>query len=130
MPNIDREYDRAHQILRAWQTLAPNDRLGGRDRAWLEAVMGKCTAVRNQIRALEAELEGLRSVRRTHDTEVVAVSKTVVWATSSDSRHGVNSPLLRAMGYITRSQRAKPGPKRGSRRKAAPRARLGGSAGI
>ncbi len=125
MPNVDREYQRVRRVLFAWQHQAPNDRLAELHCAQLMALVKVCESIRAQIKTFEMKLQGLRLERRKSDLAAKAMAQLAVWGVHAHDRHGRNSGLLRAMGYLTDTQKARPGPKRG-RRATTPKAKRKG----
>lgn len=89
----------------AWKELAPDDQFAGMGLAAFEAVLSKGSQVQKEVNHLTALLRAALKRRREYEREAMAVSKRVALAMKSHPAHGEDSPLVRASGFVTESER-------------------------
>ena len=69
-----------------------------------EAALAPPMDLREQILALEKELEGLKMQRIDEDAAASKLLDAIVSSVKGDLDHGKDSPLYRAFGYIRQSE--------------------------
>lgn len=96
---------RREKILQAWQSYAQKDVFAEMTReefAATEASLSK----RQELETLLVQMQGLIQERELADATTRELISRVVNSVRGDSRHGMDSAMYRAMGYVTRSERA------------------------
>ncbi len=112
LKNPGRTIARFDCILSAWQSTAPDDHLSDMSLEDFEASVEESRAIRNKIALLDAELRALIVARTKADAKNNTLTQGVIFAVRGDPKHGANSPLYAAMGFIPESQKS-----RGTQRK-------------
>ncbi len=97
--------DRITVFRTAWKELAPQESFAGMTLAGFEAATALPITLRDQILALEKQLEGRKAERMTADTAANALLDLMVNSVRGTPLHGPDSSLYRALGYIRKSER-------------------------
>ncbi len=90
----------------AWQTCAKKDVFAEMTRAEFAAATEASLSKRQELEAALVLVQGLIQERELADANTREQISRVVNAVRGDSRHGMDSAMYRAMGYVTRSERA------------------------
>ena len=90
--------------IAAWRALSPESSFSGMTLAQAEAALAPPIDLREQILALEKELEGLKMQRIDEDAAASKLLDAIVSSVKGDLDHGKDSPLYRAFGYIRQSE--------------------------
>ncbi len=93
------------QSLLAWKTHAPEKKYLGLTWAEAGAVLTPPKAVRDEIAAADTAYTGLLAKRFETDSFAGSFLKRLTHAVLSEP-DGENSPMYRAMGYVTEEERA------------------------
>ena len=113
MPAIDRELKQARRIHAALVLHAPELLHDPTLKlVKLTEALAACDAAENEMRRLESGLRGARLMRQKANAACWVVAQRAAAAARAHSKHGRNSAVVRAMGYKTDREKAKPGPKR------------------
>lgn len=97
---------RREKILQAWQTCAKKHVFAEMTRAEFAAATEASLSKRQELEAALVLVQGLIQERELADANTRELISRVVNAVRGDSRHGMDSAMYRAMGYVTRSERA------------------------
>jgi hypothetical protein len=97
---------RRKKILQAWQTYAKKDEFAEMTREEFAVATEASLSKRQELEALLVQMQGLIQERELADATTRELISRVVNAVRGDSRHGMDSAMYRAMGYVTRSERA------------------------
>lgn len=95
----------ADSIVAAWDANAADDKFAGMTLAQFRAAIQPSSDIRDTLVSLKSQQQANRDTRRTADAVSRNAIQSVVNAVKSDPDHGADSPLLAAMGYVTRSAR-------------------------
>lgn len=95
---------RIDQSLLAWETHAPDKKYLGCTVAEAQMVLAPVKAVREQLATADTTYTGLMATRTVVDRDAEAFLGRLVCAVRSEV-DGSNSPLYRAMGYVTLEDR-------------------------
>jgi hypothetical protein len=93
-------------IQAAWTELAPNATFGGYTLAEFTAAVNASFTTRTESDRLSALRSANISARDAADEASREVAKRIVASVKGDKNYGDNSPLYRAMGYGTASERS------------------------
>ncbi|MST01080.1 MAG: hypothetical protein EXS29_07195 [Pedosphaera sp.] len=96
---------RIEQSLLAWKTHVPQNKYLGL--TWEEAVvvLASPKAIRGEIAAADSAYTGLLATRTDLDSSATSLLKRLTYAVLAE-QGGENSPMYRAMGYVTEEERA------------------------
>lgn len=97
--------DRIVVSIAAWRALSPESSFSGMTLAQAEASLAPPIDLREQILALEKEVEGLKMQRIDEDTAANKLLDAIVSSIKGDLDHGKDSALYRSFGYIRQSER-------------------------
>jgi hypothetical protein len=97
--------DRINVSLSAWKSQAPESSFSGLSYAQAEAALAPPIELREQILALEKELEGLKMQRIDEDLAAIKLLDSIVSSIKGDLAHGKDGGLYRSFGYIRQSER-------------------------
>ena len=111
--------DATHQIINAWQTLAPNASFAGLTLAQYQAKVQPSFDARAKIVALEDQLTSAQDARDNADAVTGDTNQKVVNGVKGDPNFGDDSDLYDAMGYVRKSDRASGLSRKGSTAQAA-----------
>lgn len=89
----------------AWKELAPQESFAGMTLAGFEAATALPITLRDQILALEKQVEGRKTERTKADVGARQLLDLVVNSVRGTPQHGPDSSLYRALGYIRKSER-------------------------
>jgi BMFP domain-containing protein YqiC len=97
---------RREKILQAWQSYAQKDVFAEMTREEFAAATEASLSKRQELETLLVQMQGLIQERELADATTRELISRVVNSVRGDSRHGMDSAMYRAMGYVTRSERA------------------------
>jgi hypothetical protein len=98
--NPGRSYRKISEILAAWENLAPDTDFFGMSCNQFRDAMRPATEVRERIALEEIRLAALLQERARIDENCLRVALGVVHSVRGTPKHGPNSALYAAMGYI------------------------------
>lgn len=98
-------FDRIQTFRSAWGTLAPDESFAGMTLAEFELRVKPSLDRRDELEALEKQVEAKRAERDLADKASREVLELVVNAVRGTPAHGSDSPLYRALGYVRKSER-------------------------
>lgn len=100
--------DTLEKILRfinAWETLRPNKTFGGMTVAQFKTGVKRSLEVREELRALESQIQSKKIERATADAESVRLMQLVSYGVVGDPEEGPDSDLYELLGYTRKSER-------------------------
>ena len=97
--------DRITVFRTAWQELAPQESFAGMTLAGFEAATTLPLTLRDQILALEKQMDGRKTERIKADAAANLLLELVVNSVRGTPQHGADSSLYRALGYVRKSER-------------------------
>ena len=97
--------DRITVFRTAWKELAPQESFAGMTLAGFEAATTLPLTLRDQILALEKQVEGRKTERTKADAAARQLLDLVVNSVRGTPLHGPDSSLYRALGYVRKSER-------------------------
>lgn len=97
---------RRQKILQAWKTCAKTDVFAEMTREEFAAATEASLIKRQELDDAMAVVQGLMQERELADAKTRELISRVVNSVRGDPRHGMDSAMYRAMGYVTRSKRA------------------------
>lgn len=100
------------RVLTAWRTLAADDKFGGMSKEQFAEFILPSKTTREQIAVLENQLAQALNDREAADEVSLAKVALVIAGANGDPKHGPNSSLIEAFGYVRKSER-RSGLKRG-----------------
>ena len=102
---MQRNVNKAKQVVSAWETLAPTKSFGGMTLAQFKVKVKPSLDVRDEINTLDNQ--AIDAGTRRDDADVISIETTllVVNAVKGDPEHGEDGALYAAMGYIRKSDR-------------------------
>ena len=103
IPNLG---NRITVLRAAWRELAPQDLFAGMTLTEFETATAPSLTLRDEILALEKQLEGRKADRMTADNTVNTTMELLVNSVRGTPGFGQDSSLYRAMGYIRKSERS------------------------
>ena len=92
-------------IIGAWETLAASKSFGGLTLAQFKAAVQPSFDLREELHALEMQVEATQVARDTADAESLRTIERVVNGVIGDPTAGPDSDLYEAMGYVRKSAR-------------------------
>jgi len=106
---MKKSYDiavRINEIITPWADLAPESKLGGFTLNEFKTAVAASLDKRQEIKALKAGISAAVAERSAADTTSLKSIRRVVAGVIADPSLGSDSPLYRAMKYVTDSERA------------------------
>ncbi len=103
--SLEQIRERILHFRQCWRTLDPKQDFCGLSLAEFEAGTEESLKVRDEIRALEAELDALRLRRDQADRRALGLIRRFVSAVQAEPGFGDDCPFFAALGYIPLSQR-------------------------
>jgi hypothetical protein len=101
----DRIVDRIQDVSAAWRALALDSKFAEMTLAEFEAAFAPPKTLRDEIKALEKQLEGKKTARSDADKAAAANLELVIDSVRGTPGFGRNSDLYRACGYVRKSER-------------------------
>lgn len=95
----------ADTIATAWEDLANGDQFAGMTPTQFRTRIKASSDTRDALTSLVSQRRAKRDERATADAVSRAAIQSVVNAVKGHPDHGADSPLLAAMGYVTKSAR-------------------------
>jgi hypothetical protein len=106
MPRLQRTIvDRITVFRAAWRELAPEQAFAGMSLAEFEEAVLPPIVLREEILALEKQLEGKKTARLIADGQAAGVLDLVVNSVRGTRGYGPDCELYRAFGYVRKSVR-------------------------
>ncbi|HEV7842947.1 MAG TPA: hypothetical protein VGO69_04580 [Pyrinomonadaceae bacterium] len=102
-PKKNRE--KLDSIVNTWQTLAPSKSFAGMTLAQFKSAIQPSYDTREQIRALEEQLNAKHAERDKVDEASMRTAQLIVNAVIADTTEGPDSPLYEGFGYKRKSER-------------------------
>ncbi len=106
MSNPKRYNDKVVKLVSCWNQFAKEDVFNGVSLVDFEAAAKACEEVRLEIITAQQKLDGLLADRLQADLAANALCGKVIQGIVGHPQHGDNSPFYRALGYVTRDERA------------------------
>lgn len=103
--------DKLNQILDAWEDLAPEAKFAEMSLADFRVATAQTLETRRALGGNRNRISSLVSDQLAQETALGATLKRVSAAVVLDRNFGAESPLYRAMGYVTALERKSPSPK-------------------
>ena len=97
---------RINEIITPWAELAPESKLGGMTLAEFKTTAAASIDKRQEIKTLKSSINAAVAERFAADKIVTKSMRRVVAGVIADPSLGSDSPLYRAMKYVTDSERA------------------------
>lgn len=120
MPQPKSTLDKINRVIGGWEALAPDKSFGGMTLAQLKAAVKPSFDARDELRALETQVQSKQVERDNADDNSLRVVQRVINGVIGDPELGPDSDLYESFGYTRPSER-----KRGLTRKR----KSGGSSG-
>lgn len=98
-------FDRIQAFRTAWRSLAPDETFADMTLADFELKVQPSLDRRDELEALEKQVEAKRAERDMANKASRDVLELVVNAVRGTPAHGSDSPLYRALGYVRKSER-------------------------
>lgn len=95
-----------NELLAAWERLAPEDSFAGLTFAEFNAAVRGCFTARARLEELRLDEHQWLLQRALEDGAAIGKYRQVILSIRCHSKHGGNSPVLRAAGYVTDLERA------------------------
>ena len=92
------------RVINGWETLAPDKTFGGMTLAQAKAAVKSSFDTRDELRALESQVQSKQVARDDADTESLRIIKLVVNGVVGDPDFGPDSPLYETFGYTRESE--------------------------
>jgi hypothetical protein len=96
---------RINEIIEAWTKHAPEAKFAGMTLADFQIAINPALAIRQGMSEARRELKGRVAQKTTIDEAARDLLRRVVAGVIADANYGVNSPLYRAMDYVTLNER-------------------------
>lgn len=109
--------DRIETIGTAWRNLAPEGTFAGMTLEQFEEAVMPAIEKRQELLALEKQVEGKRTERALADKAAREVLEMVVNSVRGTPGYGSDSTLYRAFGYVRKSERRSGLTRKGARAK-------------
>jgi hypothetical protein len=96
---------RLEELAEAWRTTAPEIRLAGMSLEQFQAAALPTRTIREELQQARLEIKGKIAARAAVDAQGRELALRVVAAVIAEATQGPNSPLYRAMNYVTKEER-------------------------
>ncbi|MDT7689132.1 MAG: hypothetical protein QOJ70_2184 [Acidobacteriota bacterium] len=97
--------EKLNSIINGWETLAPDKSFGGMTLAQFKAAVKPSFDTREELRALESQVQSKQIERDNADDESLRLVQRVVNGVIGDPTEGPDSDLYDAFGYTRKSER-------------------------
>jgi hypothetical protein len=97
--------EKLNSIINGWETLAPDKSFGGMTLAQFKAAVKPSFDTREELRALESQVQSKQIERDNADDESLRLVQRVVNGVIGDPAEGPDSDLYDAFGYTRKSER-------------------------
>jgi hypothetical protein len=98
---------RVDRIAQAWEKRRPEKKFSGLSVTQFKDAAQASRQARQDIKELEASLQGAHKRRKLADAELQQVERRVVLSVRGDEEDGEDSVLFGEMGFVPRSQRSR-----------------------
>ncbi len=122
MPQPKSTLEKLNLVISGWETLAADKSFAGMTLAQLKTAVKPSFDTRDQLRALENQVQSKQSERDNADEESLRLIQQVINGVIGDPEEGPDSDLYESFGYTRKSER-----KTGLTRKKKPGGDIGGS---
>jgi hypothetical protein len=114
--------EKLNRVISGWETLTPAKSFGGMTLAQFKAAVKASFDTREELRALESQVQSKQIERDNADAESLRLVQRVVNGVIGDPEEGPDSDIYDAFGYTRKSER-----KTGLTRKKKPAGNNGGN---
>ena len=97
--------EKLNNVIKGWDTLAPDKSFGGMTLAQFKAAVKPSFDARDEIARLENQLQSKQIERDTVDVESMRLTRLVVNGVVGDPEEGPDSDLYDSFGYTRTSER-------------------------
>lgn len=97
--------EKINRVIGGWETLAPDKSFGGMTLTQLKAAVKPSFDARDQLRALENQVQSKQVERDNADTESLRLVQRVINGVIGDPEEGPDSDLYESFGYTRPSER-------------------------
>jgi hypothetical protein len=97
--------EKLNNVIKGWDTLAPDKSFGGMTLAQFKAAVKPSFDARDEIARLENQLQSKQIERDTVDVESLRLTRLVVNGVVGDPEEGPDSDLYDSFGYTRTSER-------------------------
>ncbi|MEA2174914.1 MAG: hypothetical protein QOD00_2506 [Blastocatellia bacterium] len=97
--------EKLNRVVSGWETLAPDKSFGGMTLAQLKTALKPSFDTRDQLRALENQIQSKQAERDNADAESLRRIQRVINGVIGDPEEGPDSDLYESFGYTRRSER-------------------------
>jgi hypothetical protein len=97
--------EKTNEVLRAWETLAPQATFAGKTAQEFREALEPLQAVRQRISLLDQQRQGAMAARDMAEKEMTITLQLIVDSIKGTPAYGKDSELYAAIGYVTRSAR-------------------------
>ncbi len=105
MPQPKSILEKINRVVSGWETLAPDKSFGGMTLAQLKAALKPSFDTRDELRALENQVQSKQSERDNADAESLRLIQRVINGVIGDPEEGPDSDLYESFGYTRKSER-------------------------
>lgn len=105
MPKPKDVKEKLDRMIKAWETLAPDETFAGMTLPQFKAAVQPSYTARDEIAALEAQVNGKLAQRDVSDKVSVQKAQAVVNAVLASETHGPDSALYESFGYVRQSEK-------------------------
>lgn len=97
--------EKAEDIHRVWKKQAPGSVFGGKSLADLEAALEAVKQANEEVKIRNEARSAAVRIRNQKLNELAPLTRLIVKGVQAHPKHGENSPLYRAMGFVPFSER-------------------------
>jgi hypothetical protein len=97
--------EKLNNIIKGWETLAPDKSFGGMTLAQFKAAVKPSFDARDELTALENQVQSKQIARDNADAESLRLLQLVVNGVVGDPEEGPDSDLYDSFGYTRKSER-------------------------
>jgi hypothetical protein len=105
MPQPKSTLEKLNRVISGWETLAPDKSFGGMTLAQLKTALKPSFDTRDQLRALENQVQSKQAERDNADAESLRRIQHVINGVIGDPEEGPDSDLYESFGYTRTSER-------------------------
>jgi hypothetical protein len=97
--------EKLNNIIKGWETLAPDKSFGGMTLTQFKAAVKASFDTRDELAALESQVQSKQIERDNADTESLRLAQMVVNGVVGDPEEGPDGDLYDSFGYTRKSER-------------------------
>jgi len=105
MPQPKSTLEKLNRVVSGWETIAPGKSFGGMTLAQLKAALKPSFNTRDELRALENQVQSKQVERDNADAESLRLIQRVINGVIGDPEEGPDSDLYESFGYTRKSER-------------------------